>query len=118
MNAEDFRNSLVEIHRRIKDNESYDSKPKKFYLRIRELNFLITVLTDLQTSLRKSTESMNDYKTTCIDTSLDDRDRIWYIDNYYIITFYYDIIKRNILPFDDIYPNISYLLNCVINKQN
>ena len=118
MNAEDFRNGLVEIHRRIKDNESYDSKPKKFYLRIRELNFLITVLTDLQTSLRKSTESMNDYKTTCIDTSLDDRDRIWYIDNYYIITFYYDIIKRNILPFDDIYPNISYLLNCVINKQN
>ena len=51
MNAEDFRNSLVEIHRRKKENESYDSKPKKFYLRIRELNFLITVLTDLQTSL-------------------------------------------------------------------
>ena len=53
----------------------------------------------------------------CSDATLD-RDRVWYQRNYQLMRDLHELVTKQMLTPDYIYPRISHLLNCMINKHN
>ena len=53
----------------------------------------------------------------CSDATLD-RDRVWYQRNYQLMRDLYELVTKQMLTPDYIYPRISHLLNCMINRHN
>ena len=120
MNAEELSSTLSELCRRLKKREDSHTDTGKYSFEPYKLNELIQIIKHLQISLQKSTESrlpINDFNATCTEENLV-KDKFWYMQTFFLITDYYHYFQQRILPLNYVYPKITSLINCVINKIN